>query len=182
MKTEKFKQLVLAQNDPALCFSDSPNALRMVMAEVKIYYRSLGIGRQFEDDTEERERLRIKLTRGSRSIEFDYGMSIEDTKTIYSEFIKSRNCYLDGELTEDLATFIFVKHKAKEAIQAGLLYNLLICIGNEYGYPKIFAEFCDAFGYDRDSIKANKIHQLCLEQSAKLERIFCPEDMKVFPR
>lgn len=41
-----------------------------------------------------------------------------------------------------------------------------------------FTEWANDFGYDTDSIKAEKVYQACVETGRKLNRIFSPKDLE----
>jgi hypothetical protein len=185
MKTETFTQLELATNDPALKNSENPEALKRLMEEVKIAYRSLGTGKHFEDDKEERERLRVQVTRRTRTIQFEYGMSIHDTEILHpTPYSMNSNNTFKGKHYYSTLGFDY-KHdvkKAQEAIRASLLSQLLSCMEAEYFCPKSFTDFCSEFGYDEDSRKADRTHRALLEQSAKLERIFSEDEIQALPR
>ena len=177
MKTERpFTELTLAENDTALNYSENKDALRELMTEIKVSYRREGRKLYFEDDQNEREVLTVKVQRGSRKIQFTFGMSINDTDTLYS---KGKS--IDPSTYRESIKYNEAIERATAKIFSGLLYSLLCCMGSDYRCEKSFADFCSEYGYDEDSRKAEKTHRLCLEQSAKLEKIFSEEEAQVLP-
>ena len=54
------------------------------------------------------------------------------------------------------------------------LYSLILDADSiEY----TFNEFCDNFGYDSDSIKANNIYKACIKTSKQLNRLFNADEL-----
>lgn len=51
-------------------------------------------------------------------------------------------------------------------------YSALTCCSSELHCPETFGDFCSEYVYDNDSRKAEKLHKVCLKQSAKLKKIF----------
>lgn len=173
MKTETFAQLEFTPNDPALKYSENPEALKKLMEEVKVSYKSKGKGLYFDDDKEERETLIVKVTRETRTIQFSFGMSINDTAILYPRNFLMAHAGDRKDKQEN--------EKEKARIFAGLLYSLLTCMRSEHYCPKSFSDFCSEYGYDEDSRKAEKTHRACLEQSARLEKIFSEDEIQALP-
>ena len=63
------------------CFehSEQPDELKKLLNDIKFEYEIDGIRKYFPDDKEERLTLNIFLTRNEHTIEFTFGMSINDT-------------------------------------------------------------------------------------------------------
>jgi hypothetical protein len=62
------------------------------------------------------------------------------------------------------------------------LYSILASIGSEYDLNDTNLEdFCNEFGYDTDSKKAEKIYNNWVAHNDKLKKIFNPEDIEVLP-
>ena len=178
MKTERpFTELMLAENDTALEYSENPEALKRLMEKITVHYRREGRKLYFKDDKDEREVLTVTITRGERTIQFNFGMSINDTDTLYS---KGKS--IDPGTYRESIKYNEAIERATAKIFSGLLYSLLCICGSEYHCEKSFSDFCSECGYDEDSRKAEKTHRLCLEQSAKLEKIFTEEEVQALPR
>ena len=56
-------------------------------------------------------------------------------------------------------------------------YNILACLDIDYSID--FNDFCDNFGYDVDSIKANNIYKLMQEQTTTLQTLFNNEEINL---
>lgn len=50
--------------------------------------------------------------------------------------------------------------------------DLLYCLVSDYNSPNNFENFCDEFGYDQDSRKAEKIFKAIQKEATKLDKIF----------
>ena len=55
-------------------------------------------------------------------------------------------------------------------------YDVLACL-EKYDHGS-FYDFCNEYGYDEDSRKAEKIYKACIRQYHSLCRIFTPEQME----
>ena len=55
------------------------------------------------------------------------------------------------------------------------LYSLLL---DADSIDYTFNEFCDNFGYNHDSMKANKIYKACIKTSKQLNRLFNADELK----
>jgi len=58
-------------------------------------------------------------------------------------------------------------------------YDILASINYEQEAEESFEDFCDAFGYDSDSIKASKIFDAVKKMNADLKRVFSEEDLEL---
>jgi hypothetical protein len=62
------------------------------------------------------------------------------------------------------------------------LYSILASIGSEYDLNDTsFEDFCNEFGYNTDSKRAEKIYKNWVAHNDKLNKIFNPEDIEVLP-
>lgn len=127
-------------------------------------------GKHFESDTQERDIYNVTITRGTRSFSFKYGNSI----------INSGLVYLGNNPVPKGATIInhngkhcIAAHYAKTLISqqsatvmtkrvAPTEYDILTCL-QKYDVGT-FENFCDEFGYDTDSRKAEKTYQAVCEE------------------
>lgn len=62
------------------------------------------------------------------------------------------------------------------------LYDILACLNSDFHTPETFKDFCNEYGYNKDSIKANKLFKLCSKQSQKLKKIFTEDEINTLPR
>ena len=138
--------------------------------------------KHFADDKENRDIYKITLTRGERVFSFNFGQSIADSgfKIIntntnkevkyiwFSECLQSINHIL-GEKERQTAIRKFVLNKF---VSMGCLKIIFGSMPSAYdvlaGLTDYevgdFQEFCDNFGYDNDSIKAEKIYKAVVEE------------------
>jgi len=161
---------------------------------IKIEAEYLGHNFHFEDDKERRAIFQITISRnGKPSYTFQYGQSI-----INSYFITAKET--DGTLTGNKRTTTL--NKQQHAIQwkgfsdavakgGGHIqgihyltkrqkpptdYDILSCL-NAYGVGT-FREFCQNYGYNKDSQKAIKIYLTVQEEYSSLLAIFNPKEME----
>jgi hypothetical protein len=66
--------------------------------------------------------------------------------------------------------------KAKAENKKPSYYDVLACI-NPLSENN-FKDFCDNFGYNTDSILADKTYQACLEQDRELKKLFTSEQLE----
>lgn len=57
-------------------------------------------------------------------------------------------------------------------------YSVLACISGDVNCPDNFQEFCDEYGYDSDSRKAEKQFKLCDQAAKKLRRFFTKDEIE----
>lgn len=80
----------------------------------------------------------------------------------YNDKTLETKCYTKGDVPETLDVFGYVVNDAMAV------------------YERKFPEFCDAFGYDSDSMKAFKIFKACKKQHKKLLNFLGEELFKQF--
>jgi hypothetical protein len=61
-----------------------------------------------------------------------------------------------------------------------LAYSILNCFANDMQQINSFSEFCDNFGYEKDSFKAKKVFDSYAELQAKIESLKLTEKQKNF--
>lgn len=156
----------------ALQYSENPEALEKVLREGSLSIQAVQLGtfEYFEGDKEKRDVYEIIIKRNGKTIAFRYGDSIQNTRlnksvTLWCETPKER-AIRAGKIKE---------------MRESSLYSILACIQAEYYCADTFEDFCEDFGYDTDSLKAEKTFRNCREQSKKLQSIFTSEEMECFP-
>ncbi len=170
-----------------LQYSEEPKQLEELIKELEISFKLVSVERYFDADKEDRIKANIIIKRGGRIINFDYGMSIRDTKIIMSDPIK----FNSGGGLIDVGTSkkyfrnyyqakLFKQNEVKK-IKERLLYDVLTCCGMDYNISIDFDDFCSNFGYDNDSIKAKNTWEKSLKQSSKLQKIFNDDDVSCLP-
>ena len=187
MKTEQFETVITENSIKKCCeYSDDPEALKTLIADISVSIRFDGIKKHFQDDEEERLCGTFLIERHGRKIEFAFGFSITDTKDLTIDprsgswvTFDGKKQYLNG--FSDTHRIINRQKKLKKEFMDGLLYSCLTSCKLEFYCPKSFSEFCSEFGLDTDSRKAKNLWHKCLEQSAKLERIFTQKESDCLP-
>lgn len=109
-------------------------------------------------------RYRITISREGKPgrLSFDYWGSIKDRQTL--EKIKS----LQAKQPKDFRDERDAKPSA---------YDVFSCVSSDSTCPDSFAEFCDSFGYDRDSRKALSTFKRCLKFSRRINAFFSVEEL-----
>lgn len=161
-------ELKLTAMDTCFKYSEDKEALKSLMAEIKVRTKVIGKDFYFDGDKEERLILRVYIERGKEEISFRFGMSINDTEIFHA---------IPGH---DFPSAD--KTKARRLVKSKLLYSLLSCISSDYYCPETFDDFCNEFGYDSDSRKAERLFEKCREQSAQLKKIFTEKEIECLPR
>jgi hypothetical protein len=161
-------KLNLRENDTCFEYSENVEALKKLMAETTITIKVIGKDYYFDGDKEERIILRVYISRGKEEISFRYGMSIHDTQAF--------SCVHGHDFP--ISKII----KQRQEIKDTILYSILSCVSSEFHCPETFHDFCNEYGYDEDSRKAEKTFHACQEQSEKLHSIFKEEEIDCLPR
>lgn len=161
------------------------------LKETKTEFKAVFLrhGKHFEDDKDKRDIYEITLKRGDRAYKFPFGQSIVNSgfklintntnqETKYTWFKElTYNTDRDGKrLTRDikdkigsLGCFKIVLGTAPSA------YDVLACLEkNEVGS---FSEFCDEFGYDTDSRKAETTYKAVLNEYENLKMLYSDEEL-----
>ncbi len=103
-------------------------------------------GPHFEDDKDCRDIYNVTITRGSRSFSFKFGQSINESRY---HAPSNYNSFREG-------------YKRLKAGTRPSAYDILACL-TKYD-PEDFEFFCDNYGYDNDSRKAERIYNaVCKE-------------------
>lgn len=139
----------------------------------------------FEGDKEKRDIYKITLKRGNRTFTFDFGQSLNNSglrvvnkNTNKDSFVVNTDDYM--KLTKNGTDTKMLKHKLNwnnrnikipyriESFEKLIkptpptTYDVLACL-QKYDVGTL-ENFCDDFGYDIDSMQANKIYKaVCIE-------------------
>ena len=131
-------------------------------------------GKHFEDDKEERDIYKITLKRGNRSFTFNFGQSI--TSSGQYKVVKHLQNKVWCEQTTggkiSLSKEEFQKLRYVNNIHKDILlnpnfkqpseYDVLACL-TKYD-PETFEDFCSNFGYEEDSLKAEKVYKAVVNE------------------
>lgn len=151
-------------NEQAILFLEKTNT----KFEIKFLENSF----HFEDDTETRDIYEVTLTKDGRQYTFNFGQSVFNSGfylnygnrkiSLNREWLKLSKSDLQKNIKRNVV-FDFQPHTDK--INYPIVpteYDVLACL-TKYD-PETFEDFCDNYGYNSDSIKANNIYHLVVEE------------------
>lgn len=146
----------------------------------------------FQEDKEARNifNITIKNTLNNQNFSFTFWDSIFNTyseNNIVKRFIIDNKAeFWKNPLYYTISRFnnspIVLSSKEREILKEVLTkkpddYTILSCIGSDYIDDYNFNDFCDTFGYDKDSIKALDLFNSLQKQSLKIKRFFTLEQI-----
>ncbi len=134
----------------------------------------------FDGDDQPRDVYRITLTRGERSMSFDFGQSLQCSGThwFYLDYRKGMwNSKHDAKWVADKFTRIVGNPwAANKHYEAPTAYDVLACLD---GYaPESFEEFCSDYGYDTDSRSAERTYNAVRQQAEDLQRLYSDTELE----
>lgn len=150
MKATAIEQAILEK------YSEDWPALETWLSQVDIKIKKTGYKPSSLLSKEKVFTYIVTITRGDKSISFDYTGSVND--------------------------YWYATRKNK-AVQkpSPMLYSVLCCVGSDYHCPDNFPDFCNEYGYDEDSIKALNLFTDCVKLSRKLRQVVTYEEVRAFP-
>lgn len=137
-------------------------------------------GKHFEDDKEGRDIYEITLQRGPRKYTFNFGQSIRNSckwepLTAYAR----QRMPLIGDSAQsvmrkyNLAQFDFRENNHYSSPTA---YDVLACLTKDD--PGTFENFCNEFGYDTDSRKAEKTYHAVVDEYQMVCALWNEEELE----
>jgi len=139
----------------------------------------LRTGKYFADDKHERDIYSITLKRGAREYKFEFGNSINESgKYIISTYIanalkiKSTRRFASESEIKKLGYINKQPHDIVKNVHfaAPNAYDVLACLTKyEVG---AFEDFCNEYGYDTDSRKAEKTYLAVKDEWLNVSRLF----------
>ncbi len=100
---------------------------------------------------------------------------------IYAQFVRHAKYFDDDVQTRDVYEIVLKRGQLEYIFEFGqsivnygippTAYDILACV--EKGGPQCFKDFCDSFGYDSDSRKAEKLWKKWIYEADNIERLFC---------
>ena len=141
----------------------------------------------FEGDKDKRDIYKITLTKGSRNYTFNFGQSINCSgEYIVAPHLRNKlwcEQNTGGKYALTQKEYAKMKHFGwrdevykNPNFAAPIMYNVLCCLQKyEVG---TFENFCDDFGYDIDSKKAEKIYNAVLEEWRNVQVLFSDEEIE----
>jgi hypothetical protein len=152
----------------------------------------LRTGKYFTDDKDERDIYQIELKRGNRKYAFEFGQSIDnsgfyytkgkikirlDRKYLAKDYFKGKALGLAG--TIKMKDNDFMNNGKSDIIHypvAPTAYDVLACL-TKYDVGT-FENFCSEFGYDTDSIKAEKTYNAVLNEWQNVCALFSDTEIE----
>jgi hypothetical protein len=130
---------------------------------------------EYAEDSEKFKKLVNQLVVTTKLIGYDkYFEEDKDARNIYRVTIKRNNKQISFRFGDSI-------NNTNMGYEPDL-YSILSCVSSEFDVPESFADFCDEFGYDIDSIKHLRNHKAALKQSEKLHKLFDEEEIQAMPR
>lgn len=162
------------------------------LTETSFSVKYLRSGKYFDEDKEDRDIYEITLKRKTRSYTFTFGQSIAnsgfyyqyktgktkfplDKKYLAKDYFKGKSFGLLGTIKMKDSAFmpnIDIIHYPKEPSA----YDVLACLQKyEVG---TFEDFCNEFGYDTDSKKAEKTYHAVLNEWQNVAMLYNDKELE----
>jgi len=140
---------------------EDSNKFRKLLSQLKISTELISYDKYFEDDKDDRNIYRVTIIRRPPKNGKDVF-----SKRISFKFGDSLSNTQEGNEPD--------------------LYSVLTTVDLQYEVPATFEDFCDQFGYEIDSRKAERLFKASKKLSEKLHKIFTDDDVysegvSVFP-
>lgn len=151
----------------------------------------VGYKKHFVDDKEKRDVYKITLQRGERKFIFDFGQSINDSgfKLINKNTKEEPKYFWLEEANEhtqrDKKEFkLFAWRRLNQSLDPFIIkepvaptpYDVLACL-TTYD-PVDFKNFCDSYGYDEDSRKAEKVYKAVVDEYKNVCMLWNEDELK----
>jgi len=144
-------------------------------------------GYHFEGDKKTRDIYKITLRRGSREYCFNFGQSLNDSEFYYTmgrQKINIDRKYLQLEKKRLLVLIrrqspSFLNNNKSDIIhypKAPTAYDVLTCL-TKYD-PGTFVDFCNEFGYDTDSRRAERTYKAVREEYLNICALYNDAELK----
>jgi len=150
----------------------------------KLDVKFLRNGKHFGNDDRFRDVYSVTLSRGSRSFTFDYGQSVAESQYYQDVNHKERTYTLDGGRRTGNYSITDIKKYEAGGNHLKLMegtpptaYDILTCL-SAYD-PGTLEDFCDEFGLDIDSKKAEKTYNAVKEEFKNVCMLFSDEEIEV---
>lgn len=129
-------------------------------------FKFLRYGKYFDDDTSKRDIYEITLLKEDREYKFEFGQSVAQSIRFKNLRTGEREDKYKGSHTQ----------RNKEFSEP-TAYDILTCL-TKY-HPGSFEDFCDDFGYDLDSRKAEGIYEKVKDEYNNLERLYAQNELEL---
>ena len=128
----------------------------------------------FDDEKQDRDIYSVELSRGGRTYTPQFGQSVACSARWRWESAWATTKYEFGGRP------IYGNYKPNVDRRQPSAGSVLMCL--EYNNPGTFEEFCDEYGYDTDSRKAEKIWRACIDQYLALSAMYSPDELEALGR
>ena len=128
--------------------------------------------KHFEDDKEPRDIYIITLKRGNREYKFNFGQSLYASQKWILWLDEKRTTNSDIEAKKYPAG----KRQLNKDFKEPSAYDVLTCL--QKSEPDDFKNFCADFGYNDDSIKAEKIYKAVCEEFKNLKMLYSDAELE----
>jgi len=152
---------------------------------IELEVKLLKYDKHFQDDTEKRDIYKITLKRGSRKYTFKFGQSVFHS----GKYIGHKNLCLNK-----LGKYLFTEEEVKKMpsfykspahhdiklnknFEEPKLYNVITCL-QKYDIGT-FEDFCGEFGYDEDSLKAERTYNAVRDEYQNICALFSDDELEV---
>jgi hypothetical protein len=167
--------------------------LNKIQEGFKVRWVICGTTKAF-NQKEECEKLNIEITNGKNKIDYTFYNSImesqiSDLLTLYkmpSDFVRFREhlrmsiCKMWAGYDEDLNEKKISTYREFDKKRIWwLIYEVLNDLSGSFNFSEespTFEDFCDCFGYDKDSRTAERIYKKLLEQEQKAKSLNISEE------
>jgi hypothetical protein len=150
---------------------------------VKLSVTFLKYGKHFISDKELRDIYTCTLTRGTRSFTFEFGQSLHCS----GEYIGHKHmcmnsygkCLFTKKEVEKMTSFgkREMEIKRNPNFEVPTSYDVISCL-QKYDVGS-FEDFCSEFGYDVDSISANKVYKAVVNEYDNMAKLFSDEELQI---
>lgn len=129
----------------------------------------------FDGDNQKRDVYSVELSRGGCDYTFKFGQSVACSAGWRWESDWSTTKYAFGP-----ARPIYGNYKPNVDRRQPSAGSVLMCL--EHSNPGTFEDFCDEYGYDTDSRKAEKTWRACVDQYLALSAMYTPDELEALSR
>lgn len=175
-----------------LKYSDSPEELEAFLSkdDLAIKVKPVGLTKWEENNDKETLAIKVRIENNDNIFTFNFHMSLLDTVKIFygspgRDSVKDFHILYPFSRTvqarRDYERDIKKRARGIQEIRDGLLYSILSCSRSDYWIEEDFHDFCDMYGYDSDSRRAERLHKLCLKQAEGLQEVFNDDIIECFP-
>lgn len=129
----------------------------------------------FDDDKDKRDIYEVTLKRGTRAYTFKFGNSIFHSGR-YIAYTKDGKVLINDKKKAALARVGRDDCKLNKDFKEPSAYDILACM-QKYDVGS-FKDFCADFGYNEDSIKAEKIYKAVIDEYNNLKMLFSDAELE----